>query len=380
MRVVGLISGTSVDGIDAALVEIQGQGYDLSVSLLAAQTYAYAPALQGQILAVCSGEPLTMAALADLDDAIAAAFAQAAIAIQQDQPQAELIGSHGQTVFHRPAGTSLGYSLQLGRGAAIARLSHTAVVSNLRAADIALGGQGAPLVPPVDACLLSHPTQATCVQNLGGIGNVAYLPSWNHQPPLPPGLLGWDTGPGNSLLDLAIARLSQGQQTYDHNGQLAAKGEPNQALIDHWLTHPYFQQPPPKSTGRELFGWDFLDQYWPQLCALSDADVLATLTDFTALSIVQSYARFLPQVPATVLLCGGGQRNDTLRQRLQHHLDHQFGAVTVESTATAGVDPDYKEAIACAVLAWWRLHEIPGNLPTVTGAKRAVVLGDYSCP
>jgi anhydro-N-acetylmuramic acid kinase len=188
--VIGLMSGTSVDGIDAVLVEITGQEFDLKIKLLNASTYPYPATLREQILAVCAGDRLSMAEFATLDDAIAQVFAEAAIAIQRDQPLAKLIGSHGQTIYHRPPTTPihwkqlnglspnipLGYSLQIGRGAFIAYLTGLETVSNFRVGDIAGGGQGAPLVTKVDACVLTHLTKYRCIQNLGGIGNVTYLP------------------------------------------------------------------------------------------------------------------------------------------------------------------------------------------------------------
>lgn len=377
MKVIGLISGTSVDGIDTVLVEITGVGYAIEVRLIQGQTYAYPAALQAKILAIALGEPTTLEDLANLDDAIAEAFAQAAHAIQSEQPasrRAELIGSHGQTVFHRSAqSTQLGYSLQLGRGDAIARLTQLPTINDFRAADIAWGGQGAPLVPIVDACLLSHPSSDRCVQNLGGIGNTTYLPARSMGQPELNHVVGWDTGPGNSLIDLAVAHLSQGQQHYDQNGAWAAQGVPCEPLIYQWLQHPYFQQSPPKSTGRELFGADYLKTCLAQATEhhLSAADILATLTDFTAAAIAQEYKRFLPQLPQQVLLCGGGSRNQYLQQRLQQRLR----PAAILTTETAGVSVDYKEAIAFAVLAYWRWHHIPSNLPKVTGAAKAVSLG-----
>ncbi|OWY65440.1 anhydro-N-acetylmuramic acid kinase [cyanobacterium TDX16] len=383
--VVGLISGTSVDGIDAALVNITGRTEDIQVELLAANTYPYPTDLRSQILAACKGEAISIPQLAALDDAIALCFAQAAQNIQAGHPPAELIGSHGQTVFHRPPGLSyrdvarnvstqysLGYSLQLGRGAAIAQLTNTPTVSNFRAADIAAGGHGAPLVPKVDAYLLSHLHEARCVQNLGGIGNLAYLPprshvNWEEK------VRGWDTGPANTLLDLAVQHLTDGAQTYDRDGNWAASGTPCHPLVEQWLSQDFFHLPPPKSTGRELFGWDYLQQCLvdAQSYQLSASDLLATLTEFTVASIVHSYRTFLPQMPARVLLCGGGSRNLYLKQRLQFHLE-----VPVITTDEAGLSADFKEAIAFAVLAYWRQQGIPGNLPQVTGAKQAVLLGE----
>lgn len=383
-RVIGLISGTSVDGIDAALVEISGLETDLKVQLVAGATYPYPETLRSQILAVCGGATLSVAELAALDDAIASQFAQAALAIQAGHPSAELIGSHGQTVYHRPPQamtpsssdaltTSLGYSLQLGRGAAIAQLTGIPTVSNFRVADLAAGGEGAPLVPRVDAYLLSHPTQTRCVQNLGGIGNLAYLPT-RSQPNWEEKVRGWDTGPGNVLLDLAVSQLSNGSKTYDEDGAWAATGTPCLPLVEQWLQHDFFHQAPPKSTGRELFGVEYLHQCLADAEAynLSDADVLATLTELTVSSIAHSYRTFLPQLPDQVLLCGGGSRNHYLKQRLQNQLPQ----VSILTTDEAGLNADFKEAIAFAVLAYWRWHDRPGNLPQVTGAQSAVPLGE----
>ncbi|HEY9730221.1 MAG TPA: anhydro-N-acetylmuramic acid kinase [Chroococcales cyanobacterium] len=388
-RVIGLISGTSVDGIDAALVEITGTDIDLNVELLAGATYPYPAALREQILEVCAGESLSMVQLAELDDAIAFQFAQAAQTIQADRASAELIGSHGQTVYHRPPKSipsklaaeicsisPLGYSLQLGRGEVIAHLTGVQTISNFRAADMAAGGEGAPLVPKVDAYLLSSPTQHRCIQNIGGIGNVTYLPArkgnWLEA------IRGWDTGPGNALLDLAVQHFTDGSKTYDRNGSWAASGTPCDPLVERWLSLDFFTASPPKSTGRELFGSDYLNQCLAESAAynLSPADLLATLTELTAASIAHSYRNFLPQMPEMVILGGGGSRNLYLKHRLQTLLD----SVPVITTDEVGVSADFKEAIAFAVLAYWRSLGVPGNLPQVTGAKSAVLLGDIHSP
>ena len=235
---------------------------------------------------------------------------------------AELVGSHGQTVYHRPTtDRAMGYSLQLGRGELIAAITQIETIDNFRAADIAAGGQGAPLVPKPDAYLLGHPSEHRCVQNIGGIGNVTYLPP-HSQPDWERQVCGWDTGPGNSLLDLAVAQLSDGKLTFDRDGAWAATGSSYQPLVSKWLEQEYFRAVPPKSTGRELFGTEYLQACMVDATAadLSAADLLATLTDFTASSIADSYRRFLPRLPDRVLLCGGGSRNLYLRQRLQYHL------------------------------------------------------------
>ncbi|GAB1541291.1 anhydro-N-acetylmuramic acid kinase [Scytonema sp. NUACC21] len=393
--VIGLMSGTSVDGIDAALVDISGTDLDIKIELIAGATYPYPVHLRERILAVCAGAALSMAELAELDDAIAFVFAQAAQSIQFGRENASLIGSHGQTVYHRPpqggAGKQgsqrgslverveasspypLGYSLQLGRGAVIANHTGITTVSNFRVADIAVGGQGAPLVPRIDAALLSDFHEARCVQNIGGIGNVAYLPprhdsSWLEK------IRGWDTGPGNSLLDLAVKHLTAGAKTYDENGAWAASGSPSNLLVEKWLSQDYFHLPPPKSTGRELFGESyFLDCLKDaEAYQLSTADILATLTELTAASIVHSYRSFLPLMPQRVLLCGGGSRNLYLRGRIQELL----APVPVMTTDDVGLNADFKEAIAFAVLAYWRQMGTPGNLPTATGATQEVLLGE----
>ncbi|MBW4681244.1 MAG: anhydro-N-acetylmuramic acid kinase [Microcoleus vaginatus WJT46-NPBG5] len=379
-KVIGLISGTSVDGIDAALVDITGTEFDLKIQLLAADTYPYPAQLRAQILALCAGAAISMAELAELDDAIAQQFALAATAVAAGTPT-DLIGSHGQTVYHRPPQLDpsttlpLGYSLQLGRGAAIAHLTGIPTVTNFRAADIAAGGQGAPLVSKIDLCLLTHPSGNRCVQNLGGIGNVTYLPSVGSSMQKP---VGWDTGPANVLLDLAVQHLTNGAQTYDKDGALAAAGTPCLSLVEQWLQHPFFHQPPPKSTGRELFGPDYLQGCLTeaQAYSLSPPDLLATLTELTVASIAHSYRAFLPQMPDQVLLCGGGSRNLYLRNRLQAQLD----SVPVLTTDEAGLNADFKEAIAFAVLAYWRQKGIAGNLPLVTGACKPMLLGDIHFP
>ncbi|MEG4498234.1 anhydro-N-acetylmuramic acid kinase [Microcoleus sp. F10-C6] len=391
-RVIGLISGTSVDGIDAALVDVVGSHTDLKVQLVAGNTFPYPANLRAQILSVCSGSALSMAELAELDDAIAQEFATAALTIQAEYDKAELIGSHGQTVYHRPAGKDqkesagalMGYSLQLGRGSLIAKLTGITTVSNFRSADIAAGGQGAPLVSIVDACLLAEPNRSLCIQNLGGIGNVTYLPATGKGEnqdeseilSLGDGIWGWDTGPGNSLLDLAVQHFSGGTKTIDEGGAWAASGTPCQALVDDWLASEFFRQAPPKSTGRELFGVDYFDRCLVEAQGynLSPADVLATLTELTAASIVHSYQTFLPAMPDRVLLCGGGSHNLYLKRRLQS----QLHPVQVLTTSEAGLNVDFKEAIAFAVLAAWRVRGIPGNLPQVTGARAPVLLGEIN--
>lgn len=375
MKIIGLMSGTSVDGIDAALVDVSGEGYAISAELINGVTHPYPEEVRSHILSVCAGESVTLTKLAQLDDAIAHHFIQAIHALDTDLTAVDLIGSHGQTIYHRPPNpTTLGYTVQLGRGDLIASKTNCKTISNFRVADMALGGQGAPLVPIIDACLLSQRDRTVAVQNIGGIGNVTYLPPWDKQGKPPLSVKGWDTGPGNALIDYAVEMLSQGEKTYDANGDWAAQGTPDQALMEEWLEQPFFQMAPPKSTGRELFGADYAQQCWQsaQTNELSSADFLATLTDFTAATIELSYKQFFKAMPAEVLVGGGGSRNQYLMRRLQQRLPQSI----VTTTSERGLSSDFKEAIAFAILAYWRVHNIPGNLPSVTGASRPCLLGE----
>lgn len=378
MIVVGLMSGTSVDGIDAAVVDIKGSGLDLHINLLAGQTFPYPDDLRRQILALCEGASISMEQFAKLDGAIASCFADATMNVIPDNVSVDLIGSHGQTVFHQPATDNhLGYSLQIGRGDLIAHQTKITTVNNFRQADIAVGGHGAPLVSKIDLCLFSHHKHHRCLQNIGGIGNVTYLPP-SHQPQWQEQIMGWDTGPGNALLDLAVQKFTNHQKTFDFNGEWSRQGKPCLPLVKTWLKQDFFSQKPPKSTGRELFGHVYLEQCLKdaQPFGLSEADFLATLTELTASSIAYNYQKFLPTLPHDLILAGGGSSNSYLKERLQANLP----TVNLLTTDDFNVSTEFKEAIAFAILAYWRIHSFPGNLPVVTGAKKETLLGQIHYP
>ncbi|WP_263972155.1 anhydro-N-acetylmuramic acid kinase [Pseudanabaena sp. ABRG5-3] len=370
---IGLMSGTSVDGIDAALVEICDRQGILTTNLIAGHTYEYDADLRKEILAVCAGEPRSLQQICELDDRIAESFAKAALAIREKSDrQPDLIGSHGQTVFHRPpTGQKMGYTVQLGRGAVIAELTEIKTVSDFRVADIEAGGHAAPLVPMLDILLLSHPEKYRVCQNIGGISNLTYLPpkALENQEKV----FGFDNGSGNVLMDMAAQKLFG--VPFDNDGAIARQGEPNLELINNWLEQEFFLIPPPKSTGRELFSPAYLEQCLSECKnlnqSLSDYDILATLTEFTARAIAQSYHDFLPVFPEEVLVGGGGGRNGYLMERLQDLLKPAI----VKRTDDFGLSGDSKEAIAFAVLGYLRIKERYGNLPSVTGAKRSVLLG-----
>ncbi len=366
MKIIGLMSGTSADGIDAALVEIAGAD-SLQWRLLQYAQLPFHEALRGEVLACMTEQEGTVARICALNAALGEAFAAAAKHVADDAGvplhAIDAIGSHGQTVWHIPGQATL----QIGEPAVIAERTGVAVVSNFRARDIAAGGQGAPLVALVDALLLTHPARVRAAQNIGGIANVTFLPAGSVQ-----GAFAFDTGPGNMLIDDAARRMTQGAQQCDIDGALAAQGRVHDALLRDLMRHPFLQAAPPKTTGREMFGAHFGVQVWADAAAqkICPHDVIATLTMFTAASIADAYRRFLPVPPAEVIVSGGGARNPTLMRMLQERL-----GARVTTSDDAGIPSDAKEAIAFAILAHQTLQGRAGNLPAATGARHPVVLG-----
>jgi N-acetylmuramic acid 6-phosphate etherase len=373
MIVIGLMSGTSADGIDAVVVELHGAPPLLHWRILAQAYQPHPPDLRDTILAACDPRRARVDTLAALHVRLGEAFAEAAISAARvaDIPltQIDLIGSHGQTIWHAPQGDPP-VSWQLGDPATIAERCGIAVVSDFRARDVAAGGQGAPLVAAVDQLLLSHPQYCRAAQNIGGIANLTYLPAGGVD------AFAFDTGPGNMLIDATIRQLSGGAQQFDVAGAWAAQGQVHRELLHDLLAHPYFEQIPPKTTGRELFGIAFAEQFWAHAATygLSAADQLATATALTAESIAQAYQRFLPDLPDQIIVSGGGARNHTLIAMLQQALP---GCIILRSEQL-GIADDAKEALAFAVLAYETWHQRPSNLPAATGARRAVVLGSIT--
>lgn len=362
----GLISGTSADSIDAVLVSFS-RG---SPQLIASHAHPWADDLRQRILAVAQGEAiLDLDALGRLDVEIAHGFADAALRLLEisGTPAREVraIGSHGQTLRHRPSG-EFPFTMQLGDPSVIAERCGIDVVADFRRADIAAGGQGAPLLPALHAMLLSHPDHARVVLNLGGIANITVLGADGS-------VLGFDTGPANGLLDAWCLRHRG--ETFDRDGSFAARGTVDTDLLDALLAEPYFSLPPPKSTGREHFHLQWLVAH-ERVTALSAEDVQASLLELTARSVVAAIAQYAPTA-SEVLACGGGVHNAALMRRLSELLSPR----NLSSTSRHGIDPDFLEATAFAWLARQRLLGLPGNLPAVTGARGERVLGAvYSAP
>lgn len=376
MTGVGLMSGTSADSIDAACVRIEGTPPRLDWELLSFITLPMSAELRQEIFAAFRPETGTVDKLCQLNFTLGEWFAKASLeaikAAKLTPQQVDFIGSHGQTVWHIPPNTDQGVpsTLQLGNPAVIAQRCGVTVVSDFRSRDMAAGGQGAPLVPFVDNLLLSHPTLSRAVQNIGGIGNVTFLPAGGKGE-----AFGFDTGPGNMLLDRAAEVLTQGKLRCDMDGKLAFAGKVHENFLRKWMEEePYFAQKPPKSTGRELFGVQRCDVYLKELSGLCKEDILATLTAFTARSTAEAYRNFLPALPDEVLLCGGGARNPAIAAMLQKELP----ASRIGRTEDAGLPGDSKEAVAFAVLGYETMNHRPGNLPAATGANGPVVLGSIT--
>jgi anhydro-N-acetylmuramic acid kinase len=366
-RVIGLLSGTSADGVDAALVRLGGSGGATRIETVAHLVVPYPPSLRQRVL---RAPDLTIEEAADLSLEIGEAFAQTAEAVAAaaglSRGEIDLVGSHGQTIFHRarrdgrPAAT-----VQIGDAAPIAHRTGAVVVSDFRSADVAVGGEGAPLVPILDRLVFGGLGRAVVALNLGGIANVTLV----RGPDAP--VVAFDTGPANALLD-AVARRELGA-AFDRDGREAAAGSADAELLRRLLAHPYLESRPPKSTGRETFGDRLLDDVRREHPTMRTADLLATLTAFTVESIVRAIERFVAPVaaPTEVIASGGGVHNRTLVDALRARLD----PIPVTSSAAHGIDPDSKEAILFAVLANETVHGRPGNLPEATGASRPVVLG-----
>lgn len=375
MKVIGLMSGTSADGIDAALCRIDGAPPKLDARVLSAITVPYTAEQRARILAACQPQTSSVVDICLLNVDLAEWFAQAvAQLLAQTGETVDLIASHGQTVWHevRPDGR-VAATLQLGEASVIAERTGVTTLSNFRARDVAAGGQGAPLTGYVDWLLLRHETRWRAVQNIGGMGNVSFLPPLNLPNSAP---LVFDTGPGNALIDAAVHHLSSGQQTYDENGRLAASGQVDQAWLEMLLVHPYFQRSPPKTTGRELFGTETALRLVAEGHAreLSPEAIIATLTALTAHSIADAYARFAPAPIDEVIIGGGGRHNPILLRMLQVAL----GDVVLRTHEDLGISSDHKEALVFAVLGYETWHQRPGSLPAQTGALHPVVLGQIT--
>jgi len=371
------MSGTSADGVDAAIVDIRGR----RVRVRAFATYPYRAALRSEVLRLCRPESARLDAICHYNHLLGEVFAEAVTRLCGESgiplDSVDLIGSHGQTIYHNPdgdrhAGRVVRSTLQIGEPSVIAQRTGITTVADFRPRDMAAGGEGAPLVPYADYILFSDRRVTRAVQNIGGIANVTFLPSLEAGQDSS-GVIAFDTGPGNMVIDGVMRLITKGRHAYDRGGAMAARGAADEELLHEMLRHPFFRRRPPKSTGREQFGQQYCEWLYDKARRkdLMPEDIVATATAFTASTIGSAYRRFLPAMPEEMILCGGGAHNATLVRMLRAGLK----GVRIRSTDEFGIDVDGKEAVSFAILAYATIRGMPNNLPRVTGASEPVVMG-----
>lgn len=367
--VVGLMSGTSADGVDAALVELEGAFTETRVSVLAFETLPYPPEIANKVRMLSSGKT---SEVCEMNFRLGELFADAALnvirAAGAKPADVHLIGSHGQTIYHMPnAQRPARSTLQIGEPCVIAERTGIVTIADFRVRDVAAGGHGAPLIPYVDFILFREPGRARALQNIGGIANVTVVtPSFE-------GVFAFDTGPGNILIDGFVRAMTGDSRQFDEGGELARSGAVDKEILEKLLEHPYLSFAPPKTTGREMFGDDLVSKLISAMPPDHYVDLLATLTAFTASSIRMSYDRFVfPKVAVDeIVLSGGGSRNDYLVELIRS----SFEPLPVRMSDDFGIPADAKEAIGFAVLANETMNGNPSNVPAATGASGSVILG-----
>lgn len=377
MYAVGLMSGTSLDGVDAVLCEITDSSLSTNIKTISFLTYPIAEAIKDKIRLCCANEA-HVADVCSLNFELGELFAKAAIAVCEKanikSEELGFIASHGQTIYHQPRNDDkfVASTLQIGETAMIAQRCGCPVIGNFRVKDMAAGGEGAPLVPFSEFILYREEDYSVALQNIGGIGNVTVLPKRCGIEDV----TAFDTGPGNMIIDEAMRQLYQ--KPYDDGGRIGAQGKLIEAMCEELKAHPYLDMTPPKSTGREMFGEDFTKHLLATYKQERKEDIIATTTWFTAYSIANSYQRFvLPKHEVKeVILAGGGAHNKTLQTMLQEMLPQ----VRVCTQEDKGFSSDAKEAIAFVILGNETMHHQFSNVPNATGATEKVILGNITYP
>ena len=374
LRVAGLMSGTSADGVDVAIIELRGR----QVRQLAFATVPYPDGVRRALFRLFDPDAARIDDLCHMNFVIGELFADALVKVARRSritlDSIDLVGSHGQTVCHIPGGKRFGRrrlrsTLQVGEPSVIAERTGITTVADFRPRDVAAGGEGAPLVPYADYVLFRDRRKSRTVQNIGGIANVTFLSAGCALADI----IAFDTGPGNMVIDRVTSLATRGKQKFDCGGRLAASAEVNEELLAKLMKHRYLRRRPPKSTGRETFGVAFADTLYggARKARIAARDVIATVTAFTACSIARAYRRFLSKRVDEVILCGGGAHNRTLVRMLRDELP-ETDVLTMDAF---GIDPDAKEAISFAILAAETVRGRPGNVPSATGAEHPVILG-----
>ncbi len=379
-NIIGLMSGTSCDGIDACLANISGNGLSTKVDIIGFETYPYKDEIRKLIIEASQETTGTVSKICQLNFTLGKLFADAArrIAGKLSIPLSEvdIIGSHGQTIYHvsslkEKIDNRVGSTLQIGEPSVIAQETGVTTVADFRTRDIAAGGEGAPLVPYADFILFGREGINRAIQNIGGISNVTFLPDNGDINKI----IAFDNGPGNMIIDRFAEIITDGKLKYDKDGELASKGKLNQDLLERLCTHPYLSKPPPKSTGREDFGIHFSDDLHKELrqSNIDIHDAITTITAFTAKSISDSYKKFiLPSNKISeIIISGGGVRNPVLFQYLKDYLV----GIKLRRADDFGIPSDAKEALSFAILANETICGNPANVPSATGARENVILG-----
>lgn len=386
-HVVGMMSGTSVDGVDAALVEISGTDSEPKVKLLAFENKPYPSQVREKIFSLFTPANATVDKVGYMNFLLGEIYAKSALSVIEKAgmkpEEIDVIGSHGQTIWHAPIpespdGIPVAYTVQIGEGSVIAERTGILTVSDFRVADMAAGGQGAPLVPFSEYLLYRREKETILLQNIGGIGNMTVMPAGAK----PRDVFAFDTGPGNMIIDAVISAVTGGKKTYDAGGETAAKGRVCNALLDILKEEPYYRQPLPKTTGREHFGVQYTEKIlsWWKENPIPVEDLLATVTDLTAYSIADAYERYvLPKYRASeIIVGGGGSYNATLLRFMKERFAPH--GVAVRTQEDLGLSSDAKEAVAFALMADCCMRGKANTLPSVTGAEHPAVMGKISQP
>lgn len=377
----GLMSGTSCDGVDAAIVDVAGRGRRIRVRLVGHHHVSYPSELRRRLLAVMSPARTATQEISELHAALGrfyAAVARSAVRRIRPTTRIHLVGVHGQTICHLPRSGN-GATLQIGEPSHLAVAMDCPVIADFRQADLAVGGQGAPLVPWTDYILFGHPRRSRAMQNIGGIANITYLPAGGR----PEDVIAFDTGPGNMVIDELVRVATHGRCHFDARGARAARGLVLEPILSRWLRHPFFARRPPRSAGRDEFGRTFVRTELPRLRAASDRpeDWIATATAFTARTIAGACRCFLRRSGGVtmpideLIVAGGGAANITLLAMLAA----EFPGVPVRTLDALGIPIDAKEAVSFAMLAVAHADGVAANLPQVTGARTPAILGKL-CP
>lgn len=376
--VIGLMSGTSLDGIDASIVRIIDINDEIQVESVHFSTFPFSNEIKAKILHLCSPQKAKIEDISSMNMLLGELFAAASLKVMKEagltKEDIRLISSHGQTIFHQPEptiidGKEITSTLQIGDISVIAERTGIMTVGDFRTRDMAAGGQGAPLVPFTDFMFFKEKEFGRIMVNIGGISNITVLPKNCKGSEV----IAYDTGPGNMMIDAFTSFITENKQSYDKDGFLAAKGKVNKKWLEELLQHDYYKYPAPKSTGRELFGIEYAKRLWNQANTLSNIDKLATITELTAKTLTIEMVKYINTGEIQeIIISGGGSYNKTLMQRIKANLPDK---VIVVGSDKIGMQADAKEAIAFACLGYLCYLNKPNNLPSATGANKEVVMG-----